>query len=570
LADLAFANKDYRQAYNFYDSLQLYDPELKDTATIRQRKEMLGQIALQTEIWARQDSLQRIALMPEDERKEFVKKILKQLLKAQGLKDDGSLSGGNPLAQPVDIFTSTQATKGEWYFYNTALRTKGASDFKAKWGNRPNVDNWRRIGAVANQSRNKLNRQDTGTAKKNMKSNEPEELSFESLYKQLPLTPEQLQLSNDSIQNAMFALGKIYAEQLEDCGLLISTFEDLRNKYPQFAKMDEVLFQLYYCYSKNGDATKAGQIKSLMSSKYPNSNFTVTLATGKNPNTSGKNSDATKTYEAIYDLFIEGKFDEALAQKKVADSLYGQNFWTPQLLYIESVYYIRERNDSTAIQTLQKIQTNYPNSPLAARAATMISVLGRRSQIEDELNKYQVVGQPEEKKQVDTVLTRPVPKTDTVAKKTNPPAIDNKKTNQPADTVAKKPVAPAPFTFDANAAHYAVIVLNKVDAVFGNEAKNAFFRYNREKYYNKTFEITTVNLDADNKLMLISPFTNAQEATDYVQKAKRIAPSEIIPWLKADKYSFSIISAQNLEILKSNPDLSVYKRFLDQNLPGKF
>ena len=32
----------------------------------------------------------------------------------------------------------------------------------------------------------------------------------------------------------------------------------------------------------------------------------------------------------------------------------------------------------------------------------------------------------------------------------------------------------------------------------------------------------------------------------------------------------SIITDQNLEILKSNPDLTAYKLFLDQNLPGKF
>jgi len=531
---------------------------------------MLGQIAFQTEIWARQDSLQRIALMPEEERKEFVKKILKQLLKEQGLKDDGSLTGGNPLTQPVDIFTSTQATKGEWYFYNTALRTKGASDFKAKWGTRPNVDNWRRMGAVSNQSRNKLNRQDTTTAKKLTKTDQPDELSFESLYKKLPLTPEQLQLSNDSIQNAMFALGKIYAEQLEDCSSVITTFEDLRNKYPQFAKMDEVLFHLYYCYNKNGDVAKADQLKSLMSSKYPGSNFTTILTTGKNPKAGGRNAEATKTYESIYDLFIEGKFDEALAQKQAADSLYGQNYWTPQLLYIESVYYIKQRNDSTAIRTLQKIQTNYPNSPLAAKAATMINVLGRRSQIEDELNKWQVVNQPEAKKQPDTLITTPAVKTDTVAKKTNQPAIDNKKTNQPIDTVANKKPAPVPFTFNAGTPHYVMIILNKVDVVFGNEAKNAFFRYNREKFYNKTYDITPVNLDADNKLLLVAPFANAQEATDYAQQVKRAAAGEIVPWLKADKYSFSIISAQNLDILKANPDLSVYKRFLDQNLPGKF
>ncbi|HEV8284311.1 MAG TPA: hypothetical protein VGQ09_08370 [Chitinophagaceae bacterium] len=571
LAELAYANKDYRQAYNFYDSVKLNDPEIKDPDAITKRKEMLGKIVAQTEILNRQDSLQRIAAMPEEERKEFVKKILKDLRRKEGLKDaDNRLTSGSGFVPPPDLFTTTQSTKGEWYFYNTTLRTKGALDFKARWGNRPNVDNWRRMQSVINQknsNRPVTNLNNTNVTGNNPKTNEPEELTFENLYKKLPLSEEQLKISNDSIQNAMFELGKIYIGGVEDCGAAINTFEQLRSKYPQFSKMDEVLFHLYYCYNKNGDAAKAAQLKSEMSSKYAGSNFTTIVTTGKDPQ-SKANNEATKTYENIYDLFIEGRFDEAVAQKKMADSLYGENYWTPQLLYIESVYYIKQRNDSTAIAGLQKIQTKYPNTPLAAKATTMINVLGRRQQIEDELTKLQIERpQPEVKKPaaVDTVVRKPVVKNDSAV-------VQRPITNRPkADTVVKKNVAPLlPFAFKAEAPYYVMIILNKVDVVFGNEAKNAFARYNREQFYNKTFELTTINLDADNKLLLIQPFANAQAATDYVQQAKPKAASEIIPWLKADKYSFSIITEQNLEILKSNPDITAYKQFLEQNLPGKF
>ena len=38
--------------------------------------------------------------------------------------------------------------------------------------------------------------------------------------------------------------------------------------------------------------------------------------------------NATHQYEKIYDAFIEGRFDEAIAQKKVADSVYGDKYWT--------------------------------------------------------------------------------------------------------------------------------------------------------------------------------------------------------------------------------------------------
>jgi len=570
LAELALANKDYRQAANFYDSLRLNDPDLHDIDAITAKKEMLRKIALQTEIWERQDSLQRIAAMPEDQRKEFVKRILKEERKKQGLKDVDTRSGGSAFASPPSDLFSANQTKGEWYFYNATSKTKGAADFKAKWGNRPNIDNWRRMQAVNKSALRPPTDPGptTGGGGKAPTVTAPEELSYDALYNKLPLTPEQLKVSNDSIQNAMFELGKVYANEVEDCNEVINTFEALRTRYPEFSSMDEVLFHLYYCYNKSGNVGKASQVKSQMNSKYPNSNLTTIVATGKDPKSKG-NEEATKTYENIYDLFIEGKFDEAVAQKKMADSLYGENYWTPQLLYIESVYYIRQHDDSTAISNLNKIQSNYPNSLLAEKAATMIDVLKRRKQIEDELTNLQIEHpQPEIKKPVvvDTVVTRPLAKADSAVVKKLTTKIPVK-----TDSVGRKNVAPlVPFAFNAETPHYVMIILNKVDVVFGNEAKNAFTRYNREKFYNKTFELNTITLDAENKLLLIQPFANAQAATEYVQQTKPKAAGEIIPWLKSDKYSFSIISEQNLEILKSNPDLAAYKLFLDQNLPGKF
>ena len=563
LADLALANHDYRQAANFYDSLRLNDPELKNFEEITKKKQVLGRIAMLSETWERQDSLQRIAAMPEDQRKDFVKKILKDLRRKEGLKDIDTKNGTT--TTPTDIF-STQSTKSEWYFYNVALKTKGAADFRAKWGTRPNVDNWRRMQAVSNQKNiSRPITTDPTIQNKGPQNNPPEELTFENLYNKLPLTEEQLKVSNDSVQAAMFELGKIYANDIEDCGLVISTFEALKSRYSAFDKMDEVLFHLYYCYNKNGDVAKAAQVKSEMGAKYGSSNFTTIVNTGKDPKSKG-NTEATKTYENVYDLFIEGRFDEAVALKHIADSMYGENYWTPQLLYIESVYHVRQREDSSAIAGLRNIQNKYPNTSLAEKATTLIDVLSRRAQIEDELNKYEIRNpQPEEKKSAaDTAVARPVMRTDSAIVKK--PVTNQIKT----DSVGKKMVAPIiPFAFNAGAPHYVMIILNKVDGVFGNEAKNAFTRYNREKFYNKTFDLSLQPLDADNKLLVIQPFENAQAAADYVRQVKAKAASEIIPWLKADKYSFSIISEQNLQLLKSNPDLSAYKIFLDQNLPGK-
>ncbi|HVE62019.1 MAG TPA: hypothetical protein VNA26_09375, partial [Chitinophagaceae bacterium] len=142
-----------------------------------------------------------------------------------------------------------------------------------------------------------------------------------------------------------------------------------------------------------------------------------------------------------------------------------------------------------------------------------------------------------------------------------------------ADTAFKKAL-PAKtnslFTFNPAAPHYAVVVLNKVDIVFGNEAKNAFNRYNREKFYSQPLQTNVSILNDDTRLLLIGNFVNAQGAIEYIQKAKPVAGSQIVPWLKADKYSFSILSEDNLKTIIDTKDFAAYQRFLDQNLPVKF
>jgi len=563
LAELSFARKEYRLSYNYYDSLQLDDPSLKDPESIRTRKTMLGKLALNFEIAERQDNLQRIPARPEDERKNFIKKLVKEIRKKQGLKDE-PVSAGPAFTIP-NLFPTIES-KGEWYFYNASSKSRGLNDFKARWGTRPNIDNWRRSATInaamlsnQQQSGNQNNQQ--GNTKPNAGA-----VTYDDLYANLPITPEQLQKSNDSLQVALFELGKIYVQEIEDCNAGTESLEELRNRFPQFEKMDEVLFNLYYCYNKNGESAKAAVIKKLLGERYPGSNFTTIVTTGKNPKASG-NPDATKSYEKVYDLFIEGKFDQAIAQKKIADEAYGKNYWTPQLLYIEAVYYIKQRNDSTAATVLNSIIGQFPNTPLASRSANLLDVLSRRTQIEDELKNMVVNRIP-----ADSVSRVPVtivqPKVDTVLKQ--PVTIITPKPK--TDTLTSKPsvIINAPYSFNANEPYYVVLVLNKVDPVFCNEAKNAFARFNRETYYNKTMTADLFQIDADNRLLLMSAFKDAKDAVGYIESTRPKTATEILPWLKGGKYSFIILTDANFELLKVNKDIDAYKAFLNQHLPGKF
>lgn len=598
LADLFYNQKNYRLAAQFYDSVQIENLPEQTTQQLNTRRDILGSLIDQLTIVDRQDSLQRLAAMPEKDRTEYIRKLARQLRRQHGLADESSTTNTNPAATNIpskgdaDLFTNS--SKGEWYFYNQNTRAQGAAAFQRIWGKRPNVDNWRRYSDVVAQLQNSSPDNTRGDPDA-LIIDEATAFSYDGLLAQVPLTEEKLQQSNDAIANALYAAGRIYTDKLEDYESAIKNYETLRERFPAFANMEEVLFQLYYSYTKMGNTAKAAEMRALLNEKYAGGRYSGIASTGKDATVDTLAKAATKAYEGVYDLFIEGRFDEAKAAKQAADSLYSGSAWSPQLTYIEAIYHIKQGNDSLAKNILSDlIQQSGDDTPLGKKAVTLLEVLGRRQQIEQELRDLQMERPAEEPARVEEKKpTEKVVQTEPEKELETAPAITAKTDRMAADSAAAKQTnvlnKPAPlkrdtatyktatlpnkrkfFFYQPAEAHYAVVLLNKVDVVFGNEAKNAFARYNREKWSGLQLTNTVIPLSEEYKLLVIGTFANVQDAVEYLQKARPSAPTEIVPWLKADKYSFSLISESNLQLLQENGDLAGYQKFLEQNLPVKF
>lgn len=389
LAEISYAKGEYTAAYNFYDSIKLDDKTLPDPKGIQDRKKALSLLASNIEVLQRQDSLLRLAALPDEERKEAVRKIWRQLRKEEASKLTPAFTS-NPLAlgiQPQQSLFTTGGEKGEWYFYNAASRGRGLAEFKAKWGNRPNNDNWRRSSAQqASIGLAPANPSDSSNKKATTITEQ--ETDFESLYNKLPLTEAQLQITNDSLCNALLQSGKILIQEIEDCQAGTPLLERLRSNYPNFNKMQEALFNLYLCYQKNGPAQKATTIKSTLEEKFPEDPFTKIINGKKDSAQRQPDKKADSLYTSIYNHYLNGNLVAAMAGKKIADSLYANSAWSLQLTFIEAVYHIRERRDSTAIRLLREIGTRNPSSPLAEKANKLIEELKNREILENELQQY--------------------------------------------------------------------------------------------------------------------------------------------------------------------------------------
>ncbi len=590
LASLCIQEKQYRYAKNYYDSINVSDPSIADSLkTIQDRKKALATIVDQMNIIEKQDSLQRIAMMPENERDAYLKKLLRALRRQHGLSEDDQSNNGSPSFNSsnaqTDLFSSSGNSSGEWYFYNPSVKAKGFSEFKSKWGNRPNVDNWMVASMDAKQQKINTNGNnpmiqdralDNGI---NPQQQQTVELTAAALLANLPLTPEKMQKSKDTVQFALLAMGKAFKDYVPDYNSAINTYDTILEKFPATGFYEEILFNLYYCYKKLGDDGNAARILQLLKQKNPGSKYVAMIT---NPEASPDKiikDNATKQYEKIYSDFIEGDFEQALAEKKQADSLYGDKYWTPQLLYIEAVYFVHIRDDSKAIAELNNIQKKYAGTPIAAKAKNMEDVLMRRKQIEEYLTNLKVERATDSTGAVanannKTISSTPA-KADSSKTKTDSTKIVVNKNKPKTDTALSVKKAPAAFasafTNTPERSHAVMIVMNKVDPVYVAETRNAFNRYNRENYYGKIFDISNIALNDSIKLVVITGgFDSASAALDYMMKAQKIAPREILPWLPAAKYSFMIITDLNLATLKENKDLAAYKKFLSVYYPANF
>lgn len=581
LADTYFNTKNYVSASAYYDSIDVNQVTVSEKNRVELRKPSLKKIASNISDVKKQDSLQYLASLSETERAALLKKLNKKNKKKKQQDDEdenlqsyntgvvGPALGSNINTPPPDLFAAS--SKGEWYFNSQNLKSKGFTEFQTRWGKRPNVDNWRRQEAVEKAaSLDNMKLTDVDVVVNDSK--ETEAKTKEAAIDILPVTPQEIAASNSIIEKALLENADLFTQAFNDYESAQATYKELLKRFPEAKSKEEALFRLAYVANKNGNTALADSAASVLQTQHKESKWAKVI---NNPKAlEEEKKQGVKTYENIYNLFVEGRFEEAEAAKLKADSMYGNEFWTQQLLFIESIYYIKQQQDSIAIQRLNALITKDGQSPLAVKAASMIDVLKRRKEIEAYLTNLNV-----EKKE-DEEMSKPVdlndatliqqPKKDLTA--SSSVQIPVKPLVNKVDSIkVNKPVAPitAPaFSFEAADKHFVVVVLDKVDQVFVNESRNSFNRFNKERYYNQQIPLAVAALDQQYQLLLMGPFNDAGEAVNYIDKTKPLTAARILPWLAAGKYSYIIISDKNLQILKENKDLDGYRQMLKQALPG--
>ena len=258
LADIYFDDRAYVDAQRYYDSTQTLlaetHPRLEEVKT---RARVLGDLVEQLAIIAREDSLQALAALSEDDLGRKIRGIIKAREEAEAEKErleEEARSLADSAVPKAPTPTPGAPTRGNWYFYDPQQIGRGLSNFRKKWGNRKLEDDWRRKDKSGSALAQNTEEPEEETAEVEKEKGEAEWKDPAFYSKDIPRGEEALAASNVRICEALYVSGMIYKEQLKDVDNAIESFEVLNNRFEECRYTPEAHYQLYRIYLEKEQA----------------------------------------------------------------------------------------------------------------------------------------------------------------------------------------------------------------------------------------------------------------------------------------------------------------------------
>lgn len=336
LGEIYFEKPNYSLAQLNYDSAVTYLPkDYENYERILALKNNLTDIVNNILIVENEDSLQRLAMMSEEERLTFIEDYIeeeklrkeeekreKERLEQQQKENQEARSLDDPLAEG----------NTEWYFYNSTIMDYGRQEFSRVWGNRPNEDNWRRSDKSSQaMSFEELNKGNTGVS--GGSNDDPEKyLGF------LPLDSVSMQASHKKIQKALFDLGNIYKENMRDNKNAIKAFEELLQRYDSSEYHLTTYYLLYRLWLDEGKPSKRDYYKKIILNQYSDSDYAKLI---RNPNylkeLAAAKQEAVLYYEKTYGYFKREFYKQTLMNCQEAYQLYSETMLIPKFKLLEAL-----------------------------------------------------------------------------------------------------------------------------------------------------------------------------------------------------------------------------------------
>lgn len=550
LGSLYFDRHRYDLAQPCYaEAVPLLPESYPGIDSLRKRSDVLDQLALYSQNVTLNDSLLRLSEMPEEQQLAVVNKIIDELKKkeaeeAEKLRREEYLASqqgannvqnsGNAASAPT---TFTMNNDDSWYFYNTATRNAGKTEFQKRWGSRKLEDDWRRRNKASfsfsdfenDGSDDEENDNEEGAAEKNKQGEQTEKQNDphypEYYLRQIPSTPEEKLTANDVIQEGMYNMGLILKDQLEAYGDASDEWNDLLKRYPDNIYRMDVYYNMYLMYMRSGNRKLAEHYRALMLEHFPDSKYGQAM---RDPDYLDKLRDMEaaqeRMYERAYEAYLDNRNSEVHAAYREMMKKYPLSKIMPKFMFIDALSYVSENNQESFRSTLKELLERYPETDITPIASSYLRGLAQGKKLNS--------GTSNMRGMIWDLR------------------LGNDSTSLDTDSIV----------FDLNPADPQLLVLvYPTDEVSGNQLLFDIARHNFGSFIVKDFDLEPMNFGRLG-LLLVKGFANFEELNHYRKvmdsDAELVLPPQVRPVM---------ISEKNFEtLLQHGSTFEDYFRYVDE------
>lgn len=398
LGELYFIRGNYEKAQpNYSEAVPLLPESFPDYENIKRRSDVLDELAVYSQNVNLQDSLLRLAAMPEEQRNKVIDKIIADLKKkekeeAEEARRQEYLANEAAMGNQLQD-NSTQSfvinSDNSWYFYNTATKNAGRTEFQKRWGSRKLEDDWRRrnkatfntddFAAEGEDSENENSEAssaddsneapvDTAAA---ARANDPH---FPEYYlAQIPQTEEEKATSHDVIQEGLYNMGVILKDKLDDFGASHREFDRLLADYPDNIYRLDTYYNLYLMCLRQGKTAEAERWRQLILSDFADSKYGIAM---KDPAYIEKlrNMDRVQQelYGATYQAYLDNRNADVHEANKRMQTEYPLSKIMPKFMFLDALAYVTEKDTESFNSTLRDLLERYPDTDITPIASAWL------------------------------------------------------------------------------------------------------------------------------------------------------------------------------------------------------
>jgi tetratricopeptide (TPR) repeat protein len=503
LGELFYEDQLYRPAQSYYDTAVAYmSNELPKFKSVQKRQSTLSLLVENLNVISDQDSLQRIAAMSESQRNNFIDGLISKLKEqerldkqqAQLAKNESAFLNGN---QPNRANSRlNQSRGGVWYFYNPTTLSFGFSEFGRKWGKRKLEDNWRR------SNKKSFGIDEIETVEDLEDEFDP--TSRDSYIAKLPLSVDQIKLSNQKIIEAYYSAAIIYKEDLGDLALSLKTFEELNQRFPKNDNQVKVLYFLYRLNLSQQNQEEAAKHKEMLLKLFPQSDYAKIISDSSYLETL-QNAKPTidVLYEKAYNKYLSGQYQAAISDCQSANKNHKGNILTPRFDLLHALASGHVQGKDKMIVLLQKVVETHQGHEVADSAQEILDQFKEQ---------------------------------------------EPSQSNEPVEAKSNNT-----YSYEPNTTHYFILIFKEFD-LEQNIAKATLSDYHSQFYSLEKLNISALLLDKETNMISVREFDNAKTAMNYFNAFQ--AGDARGPF--GDNYQSFVISQSNFPIFYKSKKVDEY------------